>query len=553
MNFETTGAKRAGSRLVDLLCGYGVEHVFGIPGTHNIELYRGLATSPIRHILTRHEQGAAMAADGYARVTGKPGVCFLITGPGVGNAVSAIGQAYSDSVPMLVISSACARPTLGKGLGFLHECRDQTQLTAAVTAWSVMAQTADDIAFYIHKAFADFAQSRPRPVHISIPFDLLAEEVGPEVGQAWAPRMPAHLPAPAPALIAQAAQLLGQAAKPLILIGGGAVGAASQIRALAEHTGALVASSVAGKGIVPDDHPQYVGSFLCLQQGWALARAADLVLAIGTELAETDHWRAALPLGAPVIRIDIDPAKMGDAYPAAVALLGDAAPATAALLAALPATMDGPPRAPWPPPFTQADMRAALAPLQQTHAAIWDTIEAACPAETTITCDMTQLGYSGNYLMPRHTARRYLHPIGFGTLGYALPAGIGAALGGAALAGGGLGGGGLGGAPVLAVIGDAGLLFTLPELATAVEEVHTSLVVLVWNNAALGEIRQNLLDADIAPIAVTPRNPDFIALAKAFGCMTARPASLAELHTALAQGFAQSGVTLIELTPEAAI
>jgi len=525
------GAKRVGERLVDLLAAYGVKLVFGIPGTHNIELYRGLAASPIAHVLTRHEQGAGMAADGYARATGKPGVCFLITGPGVGNAVSAIGQAYADSVPLLIISSACARDTLGKDLGFLHECRDQTMLTAAVTSWSVMAQTADEVAFYIDKAFADFASARPRPVHISIPFDLLAEMVP----APWRPRHRPPHPAPAPTCtnITQAARLLTQATKPLIIVGGGAVAAGPQILKLAEQSGALVAASIAGKGIVPASHPQYAGSFLCLPQGWALAEAADLVLAIGTELAETDFWRAKLPIAAPLIRIDIDPAKMDDGYPATVALVGDAAPVCTALLAEIAPGR----RAPWQAPFTLADVRAALAPPQTAHALVWDTIAAAIPPASVITTDMTQLGYSGNYLMGRDAPRRYLHPTGFGTLGYALPAGIGAALGT--------------GAPVLAVIGDAGLLFTVAELATAHEELTTSLVVLVWNNAALGEIRQNLQDADIPLIAVTPRNPDFIALAKAFGCATAAPQTLAELHSALAQGFARPGLTLIDMTPRA--
>ena len=178
--------KNAGERLVELLEAYGVELIFGIPGAHNLEMYRGLAASSIRHVLARHEQGAAFAADGYARVTGKPGVCFLITGPGVANATAAIGQAYSDSVPMLVISSACDRDTLGKGRGFLHECRDQTQLTAGVTAWSVMAQTADDIPRAIAKAFALFAQERPRPVHLSIPMDVLKELVA----EPWPPVPP---------------------------------------------------------------------------------------------------------------------------------------------------------------------------------------------------------------------------------------------------------------------------------------------------------------------------------------------------------------------------
>ena len=529
--------KNAGERLVELLETYGVELIFGIPGAHNLELYRGLAASPIRHVLARHEQGAAFAADGYARVTGKPGVCFLITGPGVANASAAIGQAYSDSVPLLVISSACDRGTLGKGRGFLHECRDQTLLTAGVTAWSVMAQTAADIPLAIAKAFAGFAQERPRPVHLSIPMDVLKECV-PEPWVA-APTPEKHTAGPQ--AIAAAAHLMMASIRPLIIIGGGAVGAASEVRELAERSGALVASTVAGKGILPADHPHFSGSFLCLPQGWALAEAADLVIAVGTELAETDFWRTRLPIGAPIIRIDIDPAKIADSYPAAVGLIGDAAPTLRVLLAEIetqklpaPASQS---RAAWSPPFTEAQLRAHLAPLQQAHQRVWQAVAAAVSAETVITADMTQLGYSGNYLMPRSRPWQWLHPTGFGTLGYALPAAIGASLGS--------------GQPVLCVIGDAGLLFTLSELASAVEELRSPLIVLLWNNSALGEIRDNMLEAEISPVGVIARNPDFIALARAFGCVGVAPTSCAGLQEALAQAIIHPGVTLIEMTPEA--
>ena len=523
--------KNAGERLVELLEAYGVELIFGIPGAHNLEMYRGLAASPIRHVLARHEQGAAFAADGYARVTGRPGVCFLITGPGVANAAAAIGQAYSDSVPMLVISSACDRDTLGKGRGFLHECRDQTLLTAGVTAWSVMAQTADDIPRAIAKAFAGFAHERPRPVHLSIPMDVLKELVP----EPWAAASPPAKHTAGPQAITAAVHLLAGATRPLIIVGGGASGAAPEVRALAERTGALVASSVAGKGILPGDHPQYVGSFLCLPQGWALAEAADLVIAVGTELAETDFWRARLPIHAPIIRLDIDPAKISDSYPAAAGLIGDAAPDLRALLAEIDA-QSLPPRAPWTPPFTQSDVRRALAPLQQAHEAVWQVVTAALPADTIITADMTQIAYSGNYLMPRGRPNSWLHPTGFGTLGYALPAAIGAGLGT--------------GRPVLCVIGDAGLLFTLAELATAAEELRSPMVVLLWNNSALGEIRDNMVEADIRPVGVIARNPDYIALARAFGCAALRADSLAGLQDALAQAIQQPGVTLIEMTPE---
>jgi 5-guanidino-2-oxopentanoate decarboxylase len=166
-----------GQALVRLLANYGVDTVFGIPGVHTLELYRGLPGSGIRHVLTRHEQGAGFMADGYARVSGKPGVCFVITGPGVTNAATGIGQAYADSIPMLVISSVNHTASLGKGWGSLHECQDQRAMTAPITAFSAVALTAEDLPELIARAYAVFDSERPRPVHISVPLDVLAAPV----------------------------------------------------------------------------------------------------------------------------------------------------------------------------------------------------------------------------------------------------------------------------------------------------------------------------------------------------------------------------------------
>lgn len=158
----------AGQALVRLLANYGVDTVFGIPGVHTLELYRGLPGSGIRHVLTRHEQGAGFMADGYARVSGKPGVCFVITGPGVTNVATAIGQAYADSVPLLVISSVNHSASLGKGWGCLHETQDQRAMTAPITAFSALALSPEQLPELIARAYAVFDSERPRPVHISI-------------------------------------------------------------------------------------------------------------------------------------------------------------------------------------------------------------------------------------------------------------------------------------------------------------------------------------------------------------------------------------------------
>jgi thiamine pyrophosphate-dependent acetolactate synthase large subunit-like protein len=208
-----------GEALVRLLQDYGVDTVFGIPGVHTLELYRGLAGNAVRHVQPRHEQGAGFMADGYARASGKPGVCFLITGPGVTNAATAMGQAYSNSVPMLVISSVNARRDLGKGWGRLHEITDQRASTAPLTAFSATALSPADVPDLLARAFDVFQSSRPRPVHIEIPIDVFPLEVT----EAWRAAVAAQRPSPPAESLDQAATLLAGAKRPAIVAGGGAI------------------------------------------------------------------------------------------------------------------------------------------------------------------------------------------------------------------------------------------------------------------------------------------------------------------------------------------
>ncbi|MBK5516215.1 MULTISPECIES: 5-guanidino-2-oxopentanoate decarboxylase [unclassified Pseudomonas] len=521
-----------GQALVRLLANYGVDTVFGIPGVHTLELYRGLPGSGIRHVLTRHEQGASFMADGYARVSGKPGVCFIITGPGVTNAATGIGQAYADSIPMLVISSVNHTASLGKGWGCLHETQDQRAMTAPITAFSAVALSAEDLPELIARAYAVFDSERPRPVHISVPLDVLAAPVNRD----WSNdvvRRPGRGPASNTAM-EHAATKLQNAKRPMIIAGGGALHATQELQTISTRLAAPLFTSVAGKGLLPPDDPLHAGSSLCVEPGWNLIAEADVVLAVGTEMADTDFWRERLPLTAELLRVDIDPRKFNDFYPCAVALQGDAQQTLAGLLERLPAT--------------DRDANAAIAsvaklrdavknshgPLQSIHQGILERIAAELPDNAFISTDMTQLAYTGNYAFNSRAPRSWLHPTGYGTLGYGLPAGIGAKFGAP-------------NRPGLVLVGDGGFLYTAQELATAVEELDSPLVVLLWNNDALGQIRDDMLGLDIEPIGVLPRNPDFAALGRAFGCTVTQPQSLAELQTDLRHGFKRNGVTLIEL------
>ncbi|RWC91926.1 MAG: hypothetical protein EOS32_27010, partial [Mesorhizobium sp.] len=164
-----------GEALITLLEAHGVDTVFGIPGVHTVELYRGLARSRIRHVTPRHEQGAGFMADGYARASGRPGVAFVITGPGLTNTITAMGQARADSVPMLVISGVNATDTLGKGLGFLHELPDQRGMMEKVALFSHRITEAEELPGVLARAFALFSSSRPGPVHIEIPTNVMVK------------------------------------------------------------------------------------------------------------------------------------------------------------------------------------------------------------------------------------------------------------------------------------------------------------------------------------------------------------------------------------------
>nr|WP_308736790.1 5-guanidino-2-oxopentanoate decarboxylase [Microbulbifer agarilyticus] len=526
-------ANTGGEALVKLLENYGVDTVFGIPGVHTLELYRGLPHTEIRHILTRHEQGAGFMADGYARVSGKPGVCFLITGPGLTNAATAIGQAYSDSIPMLVITSVNETPTLGKGLGRLHETKDQRAISAPLTAFSATAMSPEELPGLIARAFAVFNSERPRPVHIEVPMDVLAAPVAYDWTNSVA--VSAKRPPACAADIEQAVRLLAAAKRPMMIAGGGALEAAAEIRTLAEAVNAPLFTSIAGKGILPPGHPLSGGATLCVSPAWDYVVDADVVLAIGTELAETDFWRDSLPINGQLIRIDIDSTKMNDLYPAALPMVADSYQAALALLEEWGERTSNVEPA-WLERLQQlpGQVRAGHEPLQQLHQRVLESIAEGLPEHTVVATDMTQIAYTGNYVFDSRAPRKWLHPTGYGTLGYGLPAGIGAKVAAPEQ-------------PALVIAGDGGFLYTVQELATAVEEIQSALVVLVYNNASLGQIRDDMLARDIELVGVSPRNPDFTGLAQAFGCVVYQPQSLAELRNDLTEAFGFAGVSFIEV------
>ena len=497
---------------------YGVNTLFGIPGVHTIELYRGLEESGLRHVTPRHEQGAGFMADGYARTTGQPGVCFIITGPGMTNIATAMGQALADSIPMLVISSVSRLDTLGMGQGRLHELPSQQQLMAGVARFSHTLLDANTLPEVLARAFALFRGARPGPVHIEIPIDLLAAQVT-EPKQRTLPIV--YRPAPDPEGLATAAAWLRAAKKPLILLGGGCVGAPKAALHLVERLDAPTVTTINAKGLLGRDHPLDLGANAALPAVRALARDADVILAVGTELGETDYdvvFDDGFHLNGKLIRIDIDPEQLARNQPLALGLVADAGRSLELLLEHFPAHIErgGIER-------TRSAL-SALA-LHQDPAFIpfvplFDTLREVMP-DAILVGDSTATVYAANHLVSQPAPRRYFNAsTGYGTLGYGLPAALGAALATPGL-------------PVVALVGDGGIMFTLSEIATAVEE-RLPVVILLWHNHGYEEIRRYMDNNGVSRVGVDILPPDFQKLAAGFGCQASRVTSPTELAQALA-------------------
>ncbi|WP_346841474.1 5-guanidino-2-oxopentanoate decarboxylase [Metapseudomonas otitidis] len=524
---------RCAQALVQLLEGYGVDTVFGIPGVHTVELYRGLHGSRLRHVSPRHEQGAGFMADGYARASGKPGVCFIITGPGMTNILTAMGQAYADSVPMLVISTTSRREHQALGHGYLHELPDQRAMVAGVCAFSHTLQRPDELPEVLARAFGLFRCARPRPVHIEIPLDVLEM---PADGLDLRPRPLPEAAAPAPAAVAEAVALLARARRPLILAGGGARDAGPALRHLSERLQAPVALTTNARGLLEPGHPLLLDGVQSAAHGRALFAEADAVLAVGTELGETDYDFFGLGpfrVEAPLIRLDIDPLQVLGAARADVGLLGDARLGLEALLAALPAGAGDGDWARAAVARVNACERDGWSPRQRAMQALLDTLRDSLPAPILVG-DSTQPVYQGalGYRAPA-PASWFNAGTGYGTLGYALPAAIGAKLACPRR-------------PVLALVGDGGLQFSSAELIAA-REAGAGVILVLWNNRCYGEIRDSMVAREVPPLGVDILTPDFAALARACHVRHHRVAGLEALGALLGELDGSAEPHLVEL------
>lgn len=513
-----------GEYLVKQLEAYGIDTIFGIPGVHTIELYRGLPQTNLKHITPRHEQGAGFMADGYARVKGKPAACFIITGPGMTNILTAMGQAYADSIPMLVISSVNEVATLGMKQGRLHELYSQRDVVSGVCEFSHTVLCPSELPEILAKAFTVFNSERPRPVHIEIPTDVITKLVDLPLttpGRLYRPEV-------SRAAIQDVAEILKSAKNPYLLIGGGAINADSEsVVAIAEAFDMPVLYTVNGKGVFPPSHPLAIGSYQTTEIVREAILESDVVLAIGTELGETDYdvaFNGEFKLNAKIIRVDIDPEQLHSNFLSTIGIVSDAKGFIDGLAAFIQTSGIATKYA--SNSAGTLKVKAIKEALATSFPKEWDVqhrvleiIQKNAP-NVVFAGDSTQIVYSGNFLFESEKTRKWFNSAtGYGTLGYGLPAAIGAKIANPEQ-------------PVVSLIGDGGIQFSLPELATAVEE-RIGIIVILWNNFGYQEIKRSMVNHGIPTIGVDIYTPDFLTIAKGFGCETISINRMSELESAV--------------------
>ncbi|MFF0990405.1 thiamine pyrophosphate-binding protein [Kocuria nitroreducens] len=523
-------ARRTTARAVlETLRGYGVDTVFGIPGTHSLEFYRPLRELGIRAVTPRHEQGAAYGADGWSQVSGLPGVVITTSGPGLLNSLSGAATAYAESRPMIILSPGRPVGHDFRDIGSLHETKNPSAAVDAIVGHSRRVTSGAEAVTMVHDAFRDFAHSRPRPVHIEIPLDVLEAELDYTDRQVAPRRLGAPQPAPVDD-VRRAAEVLLTAEHPVILAGGGSLTAGARLLELAERLEAPVITTTNGKGAIPERHRLSLGADLRLSTAHEFLRSADALLVIGSKVGEAELWGGDITPRGPVVRVDIMRDQMLCNLDPDIELPGHSAAVVPQLLEAIG------PLAPRPP----CDLTEVFARLDDEGrrtapelAALNETIMAVVPEDTIIGGDSSQVTYLGSTTFFRAQLPHSLLYMGtYATLGYGLPASIGAKLAAPHR-------------PVLCLVGDGALMFSIQELMTAVE-LGVDLPIVCVDNGGYGEIRQNMTDRDIDPLAVDLRQPDWPALAEAFGAvgLEATPENLAEK---IVEALAVQGPSLVHL------
>jgi acetolactate synthase-1/2/3 large subunit len=516
-----------GEGIVQTLIRHGVDTIFGLPGVQNDALYNALfdAKDEIRVIHTRHEQGTAYMAMGYALSSGKVGVYNVVPGPGFLNTTAALSTAYATNARVLCLVGQIPSENIGQGLGLLHEIPDQLGVLRSLTKWAERVESPADGPGLVAEAFRQMHSGRPRPVGLEVPQDVLAasSEVDLTIVEG-------ELDKPALNLedAEQAARMLGRSQRPVIFVGSGANEASEEVRALAEALQAPVVPSSNGRNVLSSHH--YLSQYPLT--GQALWPEADVILAIGTRLNWPITRWGADPDGK-VIKIDVDPEEHDRLFEPALRLTADAAEALRALIPlvekynrARPSIKEE--------ALAMKKANAERLAFLEPQVSYLKVIREELPEDGILVDEVTQIGYVSRLVMPVYGSRTFISPGYQGTLGYGFATALGAKVASPDKA-------------VLSVTGDGGFMFNVQEMATAVQH-GIGLVVLLFNDGAYGNVRRmqkQLYDNRI--IASELRNPDFVKLAEAFGAQGLRANSMDELRSAIRQGLMTDGPTLIDI------
>ncbi len=530
----TTGGEAA----VAALEAAGVEVVFGIVSVHNVPTLDAIARSDIRFVACRHEQGAVHAADGYARASGKVGVALTSTGPGAANAMGGLFEARFSSSPVLMLTGQVETAEYGRGRGTIHEAEQQLAMLRTVTKRAEHVDRGDDIEPTIVSVVEDMRRGRPGPGAVEIPIDL---QYGPaRVGSIESPGL--QPVAPAATSIDTAVELLSGAERPLIIAGGGVImaDAADVLTQLAEALNAPVATTIEGRGSIPETHRLALGPNIDMAAMDPVFAEADVVLAVGTHFPQDTNVLKWLRFPGELIHLDVDPAVIDRVHPAAVPLVGDAR-------LGLEAILDSSPGPSPHPDWTErccglrdelvARIRTDLGP---DFAAILDAMAGALPPDAVVAKDATISSYLwGNRLLSVTRPRTSMRPASQ-AIGPGVPLGIGAAV--------------ATGRPTVVVQGDGGLMLSIGELATAAQ-YDLPLVVCVFNDRGYGILRfiQDMV-VEGRRTGVDLATPDFATVGSAFGIGSAAVSSAAEFADAFARAIGAGGtwildIDITELTP----
>ena len=516
-----------GEAIVAALIGQGIDTIFGLPGVQNDALFAALydARAAIRLIHTRHEQGAAYMALGYALSSDRVGVYSVVPGPGLLNTTAALATAYSTNARVLCLTGQILSSSIGRGYGLLHEIPDQLGILRSLTKWAERITTPADAPDLIAEAFKQLASGRPRPVGLEVPPDVLAMHTEVDLTPLqFAP----HIPPLDLDAIESAAKLLAKAKQPLIVVGSGAIEASASIQQLAELLQAPVVSSRSGHGIVSSRHPLS----LRLPEAHLLWPKVDVVLAIGTRL-QTPLMNWGYDADLTVIRIDIDPAEQTRITPPMIGIVARSQDVVPVLLEATTSYCQSHDSR----TAECAELRATVAnktAYLEPQLSFLQAIREELPDDGFFVDEMTQVGYVSRFALPVYHPRTYVSTGYQGTLGWGFATALGVKVAHPDK-------------QVLSITGDGGFMFNVQELATAVQHQIATVTVL-FNDGAFGNVRRTQQQQyGNRVIGSELRNPDFVRLAEAFGAQGLRAHTPDDLRAALRRGFIASGPTLIEV------